>query len=59
MHDYKTSRCDEKVAHLWETYLVAGEDEHIQNNISGYDSFGERIVIIFGRSKIFDILTLG
>ena len=59
MHDYKTSRSDEKVTHLWETYLVACEDEDIQNDISGYDSFDERIIVIFGRSKIFDILALG
>ena len=59
MHDHKTSGGDEKVAHLWETYLVAGEDEDIQNDISGYDSFSERIIIIFGRSKIFYILALG
>jgi hypothetical protein len=58
MHDYEATRGNKKIAHLRKSSLIKRKDEHVQDDIFGYDSFCERVIIFFSSYKVFNILSL-
>ena len=56
MHDNEASRIEEKFAHLSKTYLVAGEDKNVEDDLSSEHSLHKRVIVILGSCKVFDVL---
>lgn len=58
MHDEIASRGDEKVTHLCEPYLIEGKYKNVKDDVPSHHSFRKRVIVVFGSSKVLDVLTL-
>lgn len=58
MHDHEASRSSKELTHFSEAYLVASENEDVEDNVLGHHALDVGVVIFFSISEVRNVLTL-
>jgi hypothetical protein len=58
VHDDVAAGGGEEVTHFGEADLVAGEDEHVEDEVAGEHALHEPVVVLLGGCKVLDVFAL-